>query len=396
MVRLRANQALHMIGWNELRLARHESDAIVKLWGADIDEAGLERIYEKTQGWPAGLILMLDQAAATGASTALPDTYAPQLIFDYLAGEVFQKFEPATRQLLLATAFLPEVTESMAIELSGDPQAGEILARLYRENYYVSMKSGSTEPVYAYHPLLHEFLSTQASESFPDAKRQRLRRRSATLMELRGMVDDAVNLVNQDQDWAESRRLVLEHAAEMLHHGRAETLENWLEEFPESVLEQDPWLQYWKAACRFLTSQRESRLLYEDAFSLFLRTEPPDRDGLLLACAGAMDSIIHELDDFSLLDRWIEDAGRLLASTKWNHGKKGPTAVEARATVSLFVSLVLRQPYHRARQKFVRRLTRNHVTHVRAAARGDQFELHGSIQSGTRAGNRDAGNVRLP
>ena len=45
MVRLRANQAMQMLGWNDLRLARRESDAIVKLWGANIDEAGLSRIY---------------------------------------------------------------------------------------------------------------------------------------------------------------------------------------------------------------------------------------------------------------------------------------------------------------------------------------------------------------
>jgi len=346
MVRLRANQALQMLGWNDLRLARDESDAIVMLWGADIDDAGLSQIYEKTQGWPAGLILMLDQAAATGTTAALPVASAPQLIFDYLAGEVFQKFDHATRQLLLMTAFLPVVTESMAVELTGDPSAGEILARLHRGNYYVSMKPGATGPVYGYHPLLKDFLVTRVSETFLDSKRQQLRRRSAALLEAENMVGDAVELLNQDQDWVESKRLVREHAAEMLHHGRAETLENWLDEFPEAILEVDPWLQYWRAACRFLISQRESRLLYEQAFTLFLSNEPGDREGLLLACAGAMDSIIHELDDFSLLDRWIEDAGRLLASTQWESRKSGPTAAEARATVSLFLSLVLRQPHH--------------------------------------------------
>ena len=346
MVRLRANQAMQMLGWNDLRLQRQESDAIVKLWGANIDDAGLGQIYEKTQGWPAGLILMLDQATATGTTAALPVASAPQLIFDYLAGEVFQKFDDATRQLLLMTAFLTQVTESMAVELSGDPAAGDILSRLHRGNYYVSMKSGPTGPVYAYHPLFQEFLVTRARETIRGSKGQQLRRQSAVLMEAEGMIDDAVNLLNQDQDWMESKRLVLEHAAEMLHHGRADTLENWIDEFPESVLDTDPWLQYWRAACRFLTSQRESRILYEEAFALFLSVAPEDREGLLLTCAGAMDSIIHELDDFSLLDRWIEDAEKLLANTEWQSMKGSATEAEVRATVSLFVSLALRQPHH--------------------------------------------------
>jgi ATP/maltotriose-dependent transcriptional regulator MalT/two-component SAPR family response regulator len=346
MVRLRANQALQMLGWNDLRLTRTESDAIVRLWGADIDEAGLEQIYEKTQGWPAGLILMLDQATATGTMTELPVASAPQLIFDYLAGEVFQKFDDATRQLLLTTAFLPEVTESMAVEISGDPGAGDILAGLYRGNYYVSMKPGSTEPVYAYHPLFREFLVTRTAEALGEVRRQRLRRRTAAILEREGMVGEAIDLLNQDQDWLESKRLMLEHAAEMLAHGRAETLENWIDEFPEAALEDDPWLHYWRAACRFLTSQRESRFLYEEAFALFSTRAPGDREGLLLSCAGAMDSIIHELDDFSLLDRWIEHAGSLLASTRWHSRKHEHTEAEARATVSLFVSLALRQPHH--------------------------------------------------
>ena len=346
MVRLRANQALHMLGWNDLRLAREESDAIVKLWGAHIDETGLDHIYEKTQGWAAGLILMLDQATATGATATLPVATAPQLVFDYLAGEVFQKFDDATRQLLLATAYLPEVTESMAIELTGDPGAGEILARLYRNNYFLSMTSDAHGPVYAFHPLFKEFLQTRVDETFAEQKRQRLRRHTATLLEATGMVDDAVDLLNQDRDWMESKRLVLEHAAKMLHHGRAETLENWIDEFPEAVLAQDPWLQYWRAACRFLTSQRESRLLYEDAFDLFMSQQPSDRDGLLLTCAGAIDSIIHELDDFSLLDRWIGDTQRLLSGTDWDSKTSRPSETEARATVCLFVSLMLRQPHH--------------------------------------------------
>ena len=277
----------------------------------------------------------------------------------------------------------------MAVELSGDPAAGDILSRLHRGNYYVSMKSGSTGPVYAYHPLLHEFLVTRARETLPASKGQELRRQSAALMEADGMVDDAVNLLNQDQDWMESKRLVLEHAAEMLHHGRADTLENWIDELPEAVLDTDPWLQYWRAACRFLTSQRESRILYEEAFALFLSAAPDDREGQLLTCAGAMDSIIHELDDFSLLDRWIEDAEKLLANSKWQSPKvwrhRGGSTCDSqpvRLPGSSPAPSSGNQTMVRACQETMRQNKRNHVAHVGAAARGHQSELYRPIQSG--------------
>lgn len=37
MVRLRAEQSLQMLGWNDLRLSRGESGAIVELFGAELD-----------------------------------------------------------------------------------------------------------------------------------------------------------------------------------------------------------------------------------------------------------------------------------------------------------------------------------------------------------------------
>jgi ATP/maltotriose-dependent transcriptional regulator MalT/DNA-binding SARP family transcriptional activator len=342
MARLRANQSLQMLGWNELRLSREESDEIVALWGAELDEPALDRIYQKTQGWPAGLILMLDQAMAEGSNAAPPDVSAPQVIFEYLAGEVFQNFDESTRQLLLKTAFLPEITPPMADELTGSRDSSEILARLHRGNYYVTMKSGASGPVYQYHPLLQEFLSARASESLSEHECQEIRRTSAKLLEVQGNVEESASLLCYDQSWDELMALVFEHAAEMLHHGRAETLEHWLDEFPSLLLEREPWLQYWRAACRFLTSPRESRLLYERAFELFKARKPVDTRGLLLTCAGAMDSIIYELDDFSLLDRWIEETSRLLADSPevpWPE-------VECRITVSLFMSLVFRQPHH--------------------------------------------------
>lgn len=342
MARLRAEQALQLVGWKDLRLTLEETQAIVRLFGADLDQGALEQIYTKTQGWPAGLILMLDQVMADGGLSELPDTSAPQVIFDYLAGEVFQKLDDATRRVLLSTAYLPDITERMASAISDEPTAGDILARLHRGNYYVTLKTGGTGAVYQYHPLLQEFLRNRVVGTLDDDAGLRLRRASAALLEERGNVDEAAVLLYRDEDWIELERLLLAHAGEMLEHGRSDTLERWLDEFPEEIIDKAPWLQYWRAACRFLTSPRESRLLYVKTLELFERHAPEDTKGLLLTCSGAMDAIIYELDDFSLLDRWIEETTRIFDASPvipWSE-------VEARITVSLFIALVFRQPHH--------------------------------------------------
>src|SRR3990172_6026504 len=61
MARLRANRAMEVIGWNELRLTQEESNAIARKRGRKLAAEALEELYDKTQGWAAGLILMLEQ-----------------------------------------------------------------------------------------------------------------------------------------------------------------------------------------------------------------------------------------------------------------------------------------------------------------------------------------------
>jgi ATP/maltotriose-dependent transcriptional regulator MalT len=110
MARLRANRALEVIGWNELRLTREESDAIATRRDPKASPRALEDLYGKTQGWAAGLILLLEQAGADAEPSAPQDLSTPELVFDYLAGEIFQKADSRTQRLLLHTAYLSQMT----------------------------------------------------------------------------------------------------------------------------------------------------------------------------------------------------------------------------------------------------------------------------------------------
>ncbi|MDH3288912.1 MAG: hypothetical protein OEP48_14485 [Betaproteobacteria bacterium] len=102
---------------------------------------------------------------------------------------------------------------------------------------------------------------------------------------------------------------------------------------------------------RVSISPRESRLLYEQAYDLFRAQREPDVNGLLLTCTGAMDAILYEIDDFSLLDRWIAYTIELLHQ----HPELLSGALEARVASSLSASLILRQSQHPDLQRWVER-----------------------------------------
>jgi LuxR family maltose regulon positive regulatory protein len=342
MARFRANQKMQLIGWNDLRLTRDELDGIARARGERIPEENLDQLYEKTQGWAAGAVLMLEHTKMIGKTAEPPSSSIPQVIFDYLAGEIFEKFEPESQQFLLRTAYLPQMTVDAARELSEYPQAEALLLNLTRNDYFVTEKRTSDERIYQFHPLLQKFLLHKAEGAYSSDERTTLRRKAATLLEKSGRVDDAVALLLESADWQQAVSIILNCARDMLDQGRGETLGGWLDELPPQFLRAQPWLVYWQGIGRLYTAPRESRRLFELAYRIFDSREDKDYRGLILACCGVIDSVIHEFDDLSLLDRWV-DTLELLGKT---HAGNSGDDVETAITRSMFMALVLRKPEH--------------------------------------------------
>jgi LuxR family transcriptional regulator, maltose regulon positive regulatory protein len=349
LTRLRANQALSVVAWDELRLTREETGSIVAARQPALGPEMVDALYARTQGWAAGVVLMLAQGRLAGAMTAPPQLATPQLVFDYFAGEIFHKADVRAQQFLLHTAYLPEMTSAIALELSGDAGTPELLASLSRNNYFVSVRDTQPERVYQYHPMLREFLQARAADSLPKERRRELQRLSARQMEQAGHIEDAVALYREAHDWEEMTRVIETHAAALLGQGRGETVWRWVEELPVEVQARHPWALYWAAMSQAQLTPRESRLLYEKAFDQFRAAS--DRLGTVLAASGAMFAILYELDDCSLLDRWIallDEADRA--------GVTLPSAAdEARVACSMLISLTLRQPQRRDIKQWIER-----------------------------------------
>lgn len=355
LARLRANRAIAAVGWEDLRLTREEVESIVRQRKPGIGEAALAELCGRTQGWAAGLVLMLEQdlpqGAAANAIAGMADTGAGQPVFDYLAGEIFQKSDEGTQAFLLRTAFLAQMTTGMAEQIAGDAQAARILAGLHRNNYFVTLRQAGPEPVYQYHPMFREFLLARVRESWPKDRRRQLQRDSAVLMNASGYGEEAVALHREGHDWEAMARAIGEQAPAMLAQGRGETLLRWIDDLPPDTRDRHPWVVYWGASSRAQLAPREGRLLHEKAFDLFRASSPRELTGMALAASGAMDAILYELDDFSLLDRWIA----VLDESRRAAVRYPDRAVEARVACSMVFSLTLRQPHRRDIEQWIER-----------------------------------------
>jgi LuxR family maltose regulon positive regulatory protein len=351
LARLRANRALALLGWDQLRLTREETRDIVARRHSRLSDAELEELYARTEGWAAGLVLMLEQSRRGGSLAAAPDLATRQLLFDYLAGEIFHKSDPRTQTFLMRTAYATQMTAAFAEAVSGEPDAGRILSGLHRDNYFATLRGAGPNAVFQYHPMLREFLLARAAESMSRDERRALRRICAEQMENAGQIENAIALYGESEDWHEMARVIGRHGGRMLAQGRGETVVRWVEELPPEAQQAQPWTVYWAAASYLPAAPREARLLFERAYELFRAAAEPDSEGVIRAAAGAIDAILYELDDFSLLDRWIavlDDAG--LAAAQFSS-----PGVQARVASGMFIALTLRQPQRRDINQWIER-----------------------------------------
>ena len=229
LARLLANGTMEVIGWDALRLTAEEAAGIVRLRGQQrLPRDQVHRLHDRTQGWAAGLVLLLERAKASGlAPESIDHDSAPQAVFDYLAHEVLEKTDRTTQQLLLRTAFLPGMTARMAAELTGVRRADRILSDLSRRSFFTERRSRA-EPVYQFHPLFREFLLARAVGRLTAANLAQARRQAGAVLAGAGEVEQAVALLHEAGDWAGVATLVRSQAPALLTQGRNQTVEGWI------------------------------------------------------------------------------------------------------------------------------------------------------------------------
>jgi LuxR family transcriptional regulator, maltose regulon positive regulatory protein len=338
---LNTYKKIHAIGWHELKFTLNETRSLMKTERKTRPPGEtVEQLHRVTEGWAAGLTLLRERIGRLTSTSHELDWLKPDEFFDYFATELFQKADEGTQSVLLKTAFLPHVSSNTAAELTGNMQAGTLLAALSRNHFFTEQRPGR-DPIYQYHPLFRAFLQARARQIYAGSEIRALLCQAATLLEAAGQIEDAVELYQTSEAWDALVRIILSNAQTMMSQGRHRLIDTWLSSLPAFMLEQDPWLLYWKGICRMPLALQEARELFEKAFSLFRKRH--DASGVFLAWSGVVESFIQELD-VSQMDPWIA-----LLDDLMNEYPAFPSPqIEGHVTTRIFIALSMRQPWHPA------------------------------------------------
>ena len=200
LLSLRSNIAF--IGWDKLRLTHAESKEIIRLLGhKDFSNEMFRQLYENTEGWMAGLILMLEivrQKRPLPISIIDP---LPEEIIDYFNTSIFQRIDNQALDFLLKTAWLSHFTDAMAENISGFCQIRRILDYLSHNHLFLERKRVSTKTFYRYPFLFRAFLLHQSREILPMSTLSSIQNSASKIMEEHDLISDGDEIFHSLLDW---------------------------------------------------------------------------------------------------------------------------------------------------------------------------------------------------
>lgn len=299
--RLKANRSVTTFDWDDLRLTLDEALAIGHLQHA-ADDATLRTFHERCDGWAAGLILMLAERGAV-ADTAVSAGAAPEAVFDYFAGTLFDRAPADLRHMLLSVAFLPYVRTGWAAEVSGDPGAGAMLEQLYRRHFFTQRRP-EADGSYQFHALFQGFLKSRARRHFTEEQYDALLLGNARLLRAAGEVEAAFDLDCMRGHWEAAAALLEDEAERMIGAGRWQTFAQCVLRLPGRHVDDNPWLSYWLGVALTPVDQEEARRRLEAAYHRFRHAG--HRIGQALSIAGILNAMALLLQDMARTNPWIE------------------------------------------------------------------------------------------
>jgi LuxR family transcriptional regulator, maltose regulon positive regulatory protein len=205
LARLRVRGELTELRAAHLGFSPAEAAALVSaVAGVDLDEAATAQVWERTEGWAAGLQLAALALRADPARRAADDRH----LFDYFAAEVLPGLHPQEHDLLVRSAPLELLSGALCDAALPATGSAQVLADLVAKDLFVA-ELDHDQQWYRCHSLLRDaLLRSPAAEADPRAVLER----AAAWFAAEDRIDDAVGHLIRAGNPAAAAAMLREHA----------------------------------------------------------------------------------------------------------------------------------------------------------------------------------------
>jgi LuxR family maltose regulon positive regulatory protein len=239
--RLRASRLLGEVRQQDLAFTTDEARALlVGQEGIALAESDIERLMERTEGWPAGLYLAgLWLRDVADPSRAVRDFSGDHRhVADYLGSEVLDLLDEPHRRFLTRTAVLGRFCASLCDATLDRDDSAAMLADIVRSNVFVVGLDGRGE-WYRYHHLFRELLALELHRLEPTAV-DALHRRASGWFRAHGFTEEAIEHAAAAGETGDVVELLREQHLRMIRSGHVRTLVRWVDALPDAVLQDAP------------------------------------------------------------------------------------------------------------------------------------------------------------
>jgi LuxR family maltose regulon positive regulatory protein len=211
--RLRLEGELTEIRAAHLRFSLAEARELFAAAGVELPGAVLGVLYERTEGWAAGLRL----AALSLAGHPDPARFAAEFsgsertVADYLLAEVLERLSEEARRLLLRTSILEQVNGELADLLTGDEGGERVLQELEEANAFV-VALDVARSWFRYHRLFADLLQLELRRT-ASGDIAALHHTAAQWYADHEYPMEAISHAQAAQDWMSAARLLADHLA---------------------------------------------------------------------------------------------------------------------------------------------------------------------------------------
>jgi LuxR family transcriptional regulator, maltose regulon positive regulatory protein len=199
--RLRLEGELTEIRADDLRFSPAEAEELFGAAGVELTAPTLAMLYERTEGWAAGLRL----AALSLGRHPDPARFAAEFsgsertVAEYLVAEVLERQPGEVRRLLLQTSVLEQVNGELADLLTGGSGGERMLQDLEEANAFVT-SLGAARSWFRYHHLFADLLRLELRRTEP-GEVSALHELAATWFAGHGFPVAAIRHAQAAQDW---------------------------------------------------------------------------------------------------------------------------------------------------------------------------------------------------
>jgi LuxR family maltose regulon positive regulatory protein len=282
--RLRTQRRLGEVGARELMMTSAEATDLLEQAGLELDGPAVERLVERTEGWPAGLYLAaLALGTEDDVERAIDDFYGDdRFVADYVRDAFLEGLPEGELDFLTRTSVLDRLFGPLCDAILERDGSAATLKRLARSNMLL-VPLDRRDLEYRYHALLQEMLRSELHRRGGDLVtllHQRASRWFADHDDIEGAVRHAIAAGDRER----ASELIWANTAGYASSGREATLRGWLAQFGEREIAASPPLCL-TAATTSLSAGDGARVEHWTAAAVegLKGSSPPDSEALELA-----------------------------------------------------------------------------------------------------------------